>query len=427
MRGWAALAVVLAVALVVRLALVAEVSPRYQPAFDAADYDRHAHSIAAGDGYPDSVRVRGKPSAFRPPGYPYLLAGVYKVTGKRWTGGLVLAALLGTLIVLLLYLVAAWAFDRRVALVAAGLAAVFPPLVGLSASLLSEPLFVVIELGLVAAVLAYRRQPRIWPWAAAAGLLAGLGALTRANGLLLVVPAAIGVWTARPLLSRRAFAAPTAVVLVALVAVVPWTVRNTVVMDHFLPGTTQTGFALAGAYNDESRTDRETPARWHNPAGTRDYRPLYLKRGIDEVELDSDLRSKAVDYVGDHPGYVPKALWWNTLRLFDLAASNRDDATGLRHERGLTVAEDRIARYTGYAALALALAGIALLLRMPRGRRGPLFMWLVPPLMIVGAMFILGNARYRAPLDPFTVLLAAIALIAAWDLRPARLRPRPAR
>ena len=419
MRGRAALAVVLAVALVVRLALVAEVSPRYHPAFDAADYDRHAHSIAIGHGYPDSVRVRGQPTAFRPPGYPYLLATVYKTTGKRWSAGLVLAALLGTLIVLLLYVLAEWAFDRRVALVAAALAAVFPPLVALSASLLSEPLFVLIELGLVVAVLGYRRTSRIWPWALAAGALAGLGALTRANGLLLVIPAAIGVWTARPLLSRRALAAPAAVVVVALLAVVPWTVRNAVVMHHFLPGTTQTGFALAGAYDDESRTDRETPARWHNPAGTREYRPLYLKRGIDEVELDSQLRSKAVDYIGDHPGYVPKALWWNTLRVFDLAASNRDDARGLRRERGLTVTEDRIARFGGYAGLALALVGLVLLLRMPRGRRGPAFMWLVPPLMVVGAMFILGNARYRAPLDPFIVLLAAIAL--------ARLTPRPAR
>ncbi|HEY7621848.1 MAG TPA: hypothetical protein VH834_18885, partial [Solirubrobacteraceae bacterium] len=66
----------LALALVVRLGYVA-VTPGYQAVNDAHNYDVHARSIAAGHGF---ARIGSGPSgqtAFRPPGYPYFLAGVY--------------------------------------------------------------------------------------------------------------------------------------------------------------------------------------------------------------------------------------------------------------------------------------------------------------------------------------------------------------
>src|ERR1700749_3154038 len=70
----------LVLALALRLGYVAA-TPGYEAIDDAHNYDVHARSIAAGHGF---ARIGSGPSgqtAFRPPGFPYLLAGVYKVSG----------------------------------------------------------------------------------------------------------------------------------------------------------------------------------------------------------------------------------------------------------------------------------------------------------------------------------------------------------
>src|SRR5512133_2766632 len=70
----------LALTFALRLGYVAA-TPGYEAIDDAHNYDVHARSIAAGDGF---ARIGSGPSgqtAFRPPGYPYFLAGVYSVSG----------------------------------------------------------------------------------------------------------------------------------------------------------------------------------------------------------------------------------------------------------------------------------------------------------------------------------------------------------
>ena len=93
-------------------------------------------------------------------------------------------------------------------------------------------------------------------------MLAGLTCLTRANALVLLLPLGLAVWTVRPRWSVRALAAPALLVVLALLTVSPWTIRNAVVFDRFIPVSTQLGSALAGTYNDQARLDKENPASW---------------------------------------------------------------------------------------------------------------------------------------------------------------------
>ena len=53
-------------------------TPDYAIVHDARDYDVHARRSPAVTG---SRMPTGKPTAFRPPGYPYLLGGAYRVFG----------------------------------------------------------------------------------------------------------------------------------------------------------------------------------------------------------------------------------------------------------------------------------------------------------------------------------------------------------
>src|SRR4051794_14680607 len=68
-------------ALVLRL-LYVDATPAYVLRHDARDYELHAQSIAVGEGYSRHVAY-GRPTAFRPPGYPYFLAGVYRLAGAE--------------------------------------------------------------------------------------------------------------------------------------------------------------------------------------------------------------------------------------------------------------------------------------------------------------------------------------------------------
>ena len=96
-----------------------------------------------------------EPTAFRPPGYPIVLAGVHvvgdRLLGSRWTKARVANALLGTLAVALIGLVAAQLWSRRTALAAMAVLAVDLPLVLVGGSLMSDTLFVTLVLATVLA------------------------------------------------------------------------------------------------------------------------------------------------------------------------------------------------------------------------------------------------------------------------------------
>lgn len=414
---------IVVLALAARLAVVAA-DTGYLPEQDAWDYDRHARSIADGDGFPDSYYVADRgPSALRAPGYPYFLGGIYAITGDSVTVGRLGNTALGALAVFLVYLIARRVWSRRIGLLAAGLAAVFPPLVLLSRDLLSESLFIVFELGAVLCVLEFRRL-RAMRWAAAAGLLCGLAALTRNPGPALAVPVILGLWVVRPALSRPAVRAPALALLCMLLAILPWTVRNAIEFGRPIPITSGTGFALAGTYNEVSLRDDAHPGTWRTPRIVPEYTPLFATAGIDEGTLDATLRREAVSFAAAHPSYVAEVTGWNLLRMFEVADGSVVDLDGRPVvTRGIGSANLLVERLGIALAVVFAALGVFALARSrrraPRDPRrlsaGPLFLWLVPVLLILVSAPINGLPRQRTPIDPFLLILAAIGLTWLWD------------
>lgn len=236
-------------ALVIRVLWVA--ATHYTPAGDAVDYDRIAGSIADGHGYgPTVIAAPGTASAYRPPGYPYLLALVYKLSGNSWTAGRLLGAVLGALAVFALMMLADWLRDRPTAVAAGLIAAVYPPLLDSSAgALLSEALFVPAMLGTLLAAVAYRRSERRLAWAVAAGVLCGVAALTRGNGILLLIPLALALWMAPGAARRGRVVALTGAVVVLVLVLAPWTVRNFDALHGFVPISTELGPTAAAVYD----------------------------------------------------------------------------------------------------------------------------------------------------------------------------------
>lgn len=423
-------AAIVAVALILRLVVVAA-DDGYRPANDAFEYDYIARSIADGNGYPPTgYLLQGGPTAVRGPGYPYSLGTVYGLSGDSLTAGRLLGVALGGLSVLLLYLIAKRIWGRRVGLVTAALAAIFPPLVLLSRDLVSETLFIPLELAALLCVLNFRRSGGALRWAVAAGVLCGVAGLTRNTGFALALPVALGVWTARPLLKPASLTAPLLALACAALTIAPWIVRDANEFGRFVPVTTSAGFGSAGTYNEDSYRDPNSHGAWRNPQAVPTLTPLFATPGLDEAEVDARLRQKALDFAGQHPGYVAETSAWNLLRLFEIAGGSVVDAQGQAvADRGIGSATPTTERIGLAIVVILALIGVVAIAKSkpwrpdgpPRIPHGPLFLWLVPILMILIATPIAGLPRYRLPADPFLLILAAIGLTWAWDqARPAR-------
>lgn len=126
----------------------------------------------------------GSPELHYPPLFPMLFGGTWKLTGNPEIATDVWFVVAGALLVLPVYALAARAFDRRVAVSAALLAAVFP---GLTTSVLywgtmTEPVFALLVLSAAwLAQLAVERDD--WRRALAAGVLVGIAYLGRPEGV----------------------------------------------------------------------------------------------------------------------------------------------------------------------------------------------------------------------------------------------------
>jgi 4-amino-4-deoxy-L-arabinose transferase-like glycosyltransferase len=408
LRADRVLVALLLAALALRVVLVVA-TPDYQPFADALDYADHARSIAAGHGYPPTLYAQpGSPSALRPPVYPLLLGGAWALDGQD--GGRILAALLGMLTVLLVYLLARELADRRAARVAAALAAVFPPLVMLGAGFLSEQAFLPLMLGALLAAIRFRRDGAL-RWAPAAGALCGLAALTRPVGVALLMPVLIALWW-----PRRRWLAPLAALAVAALVIAPWTVRNAIQLHAFVPISTTAGPTAAGTYNDEANSPGPGYALWRPPQFVRAYAPLLHAR-LDEAELNGTLGRLSRSYAFHHPGYALEVTAYNALRLFDVGPGHTLATRTFYEEMGVPPSLRAVTTASAWIALALALAG-GVLLRRRFGFRHR-FVWLAPALLLAASVPITAGERFRAPVDPFLVVLAAVAVVTL----AARSRP----
>ena len=377
-RFWSALLAILILALVVRVAVVLT-TPDYRPQTDSADYDRIALSLAQHHSFPDSaLALTPTPTAFRGPLFPMALAGAYKLVGvasasSRWEAGRLLEALLGTIAVALIALIARRLWGSGVALLSGLVAAVYPPLVLVGSSLMSESLYIPLVLGAVLAALLQRDRGGGWRWALLSGALIGLLALTRANGIALVIPLAFLVWTQRPRWSWSSLRPP--LVLTASVAVTADPLDGAqlpclrrIRADHHRGGIRHGG-RVQRLHRSSNRLSGHVDAP--DPGDRADRRP----GPAPERGPDSPIVSTAWPSITStaHPAYLGKVVFWNTARLFGL--------TGTRFELSIAGSEAyprylvSLSVYSFWVLALLALLGILTgppggpvgLLGLPRG------------------------------------------------------------
>ena len=194
---------------------------------DEREYLALGRSVARGDGfhYPADEPSPGTAQRFgRAPGYPAFLAAlrVTEPVDRVPRRVQIAQACLGAIGIWLMAAIAGRAAGPRAAVTAAAIAAVYPPLVWIPAYALSETLFSTLALAAALALsMAFARTAAgIRAPLAAAGLITGAAILTRPAMLFFLPLGAIWMF-------RRKHAMEAAVfVLLAAVAVAPWTIRN---------------------------------------------------------------------------------------------------------------------------------------------------------------------------------------------------------
>jgi len=407
-----------AIAFAIRVAYIL-VYPQVGPLCpDCGVYDRVASNLVNGKGLIDgtSSGVAG-PSAVPEVGigpvYSTFLAGVYWVAGHRFVAVRVAQAVLGALIVPVMWRISAMAFGPAAARVCAWLVAVSPPLIAYTGMLLTENLSVALLVCSVWLLLVAVNRQRTG-WFLVGGVLMGSLILLREEmSLLLPAFVIVAAWKGRP---RPSPAQILAYILAAALCVGAWTVRNYVIFHKPI---------LVSAHGGETLwISAKGWSEWHfdDPAFQD------LVRGHDYVGRNDVLRQDAIRMISDAPARylalcvqrIPE-LWISSHTIYVRGLSDRYRSHWQRGAYGRLAVKVALLMFQ-VVMLGLAVCGLAVAFGSL-----PLAGWLMAlPIGIVTIVhfFLFSTPRYQIPVLPFVLAFAAVALAPALQGRALpRLRP----
>ncbi len=406
--------IIFLVALLLRLAVITfghtyRINPKGDHFQFGWEMGRIARSIASGEGFSSPTDLPTGPSAWAPPLYPYVLAGVFKIFGVYTAASawviLAFNSIFGALTCITIYRIGARTYSERAALAAAWTWAVFPYSIywpvrvvweaSLSAFLLSLVLLLILKMS--------DSSPRARDWALL-GVLWGAIALTN-TAMLSMLPLFLGWLLYR--LPRRGLQLRRAVLCLGVFAAImaPWLVRNRVVFGKFIFIRDNLPLELYVANNDRSNG---LWTRSEHPGNDSEARQHF--REIGELAFMQEKQRQFREFVREEPGKLTRFTFERGLYFWIGTPQNaqlgRYNLVALRHA-------------TFFIASALAFAGLWFTWR--DGRRGVfLFACL---LLLYPLPYCLVNPfpRYKHPIEPAMMLLIVYAL-ARWK----RTRPQPA-
>jgi 4-amino-4-deoxy-L-arabinose transferase-like glycosyltransferase len=359
---------------------------------DQVSYDALARSLLDGRGYSFTKNwypftPANTPTAHWSFLYPLYLAGTYAVTGYHpLAARLLQGAVGGALLCFLVYKIGRRVVNEDVGLVSAGLAAVYGYFIYYNVALMTETLFMVLVLLTLYLSIELKENPTPIGWVGL-GVSLGLASLLRQT-VLLFVPFLL-LWLFLELRARRIrwwyFALP---IVIILLSVTPWTIRNYLVYREFLLLNSNAGYALFASNNPNLGTD------WRNDEVVVPV-PEELA-GQNEAQLDRALTQKGIEYIRNDP---QRYLWLTlnkTLEYFKFWPSRESSRISNLN---------RVLSFGLYLPFML----LGLCLSFPRWRR---FVALYLFIVIHTGIHLLSwpAPRYRLPVDAVLMVFAGLAL-----------------
>ena len=385
------------VALLLRLAVIAightyRITPRRDHFQFGWEMGRLARAIASGHGFSSPTDLFTGPSAWAPPVYPYILAGVFKVFGVYTAGSawviLTFNSLFAALTCLTLYYIAEKIYGIAVARATAWTWAVFPYFLYWPTRVVWETSFTTFLLSLALLLTLRMAQPPSFRTCIVFGALWGLIILTNTSLVTLMLCCLIWLCYQWPRSPRRV----SGLLLCALTAtlvVTPWLVRNYKEFGRFLFVRDNLPLEMYEANNTESQglwTRAEHPG--NDPDAMRRFQELGEVRFMDEKKVE------VREFIREHPG---KFLWFTVKRAgyFWIAPPQATIVAGY---------DLMISRHVNFLLAALfAFAGLWLTIhnRVPGGFLLACFLLIYPlPYYLVNPF-----PRYKHPIEPVMLML----------------------
>ena len=360
---------------------------------DQVSYDALARSLLAGRGYSFTEKwypftPANTPTAHWSFIYPLYLAGIYAFTGYHpLAARLVQGTVGGALICFLVYLIGRRAVNENTGLVGAALAAIYGYFIYYDVALMTETFFIVFVLFSLYLSLELKEKPTRtrWIWL---GLALGMAGLLKQTVLLFVPFLLLWLfWELKKEGIRWWYFTVPVVVIILLIA--PWTIRNYLVYHQFLPLNSNAGYALFASNHPDLGTD------WRNDEVVVPV-PEELA-GQNEAELNRALTRKGIEFILADPD---RYLWLTldkTLEYFKFWPSS---------DSGPISNLNRVLSFGLYLPFML----LGLCLSFSRWRS---FVALYLFMVIHTGIHLLSwpAPRYRLPVDAVLMIFAGLALL----------------
>jgi 4-amino-4-deoxy-L-arabinose transferase-like glycosyltransferase len=360
---------------------------------DQVSYDALARSLLEGRGYSFTddwypFTPANTPTSHWSFIYPLYLAGTYAAMGYHPLVARLLQGVIGgALLCFLVYKIGRQVVNEDTGLVSAGLAAVYGYFIYYNVALMTETFFMILVLLTLYLSMELKEKPTLARWVLL-GLALGMASLLRQT-ILLFIPFLI-LWLFWELKKDGIlwwyFTIP---IIIIILFITPWTLRNYSVYHQFLLLNSNAGYALFASNNPDLGTD------WRNDAVVVPV-PEEL-RGQNEAQLDRALTKRGIEFILADP---ERYLWLSldkTLEYFWFWPSS--DSSRISNL-------NRVLSFGLY----LPFMVLGLILSVSRWRNFlPLYLFII---IHTGIHLLSWPApRYRLSVDAVSMVFAALALL----------------
>jgi 4-amino-4-deoxy-L-arabinose transferase-like glycosyltransferase len=407
------LLIILALGAILRFSLLWQLGARAPFIEDAKDYERLAIGILDTGSYVDEG---GNLTSLRPPLFPAVVAGLYRLFGRdNFLAVSAFHALLSLATTVVSYFLGRGVYSSRVGLFAAAAACFYPSLLAYNQLLLSETLFTFfVALGALLSVIVLQECGR--GASIALGLCLGLGALTRSvlwlfSPLLCLALALLGPRPRRARLSSSGLALASFALCIA-----PWVYRNTSVQKTLTFIDVMAGRnVMMGNYEytplDRSWATMEVATgerSWHRVLAA--HTPNYSE--LTQGQIDKTSMRYGVNFFLSHPWL---SLQRSIVKFFNFWQLERETLAGIRQgdygevSTGAWIVVALL--ICGSYATAVFSAIFGALVAPPENRLVHIMLmgWIAFPWMLHTLSF--AHSRYHLPFIPIVIVYSAAAVV----------------
>lgn len=366
---------------------------------------RIGRSLALGQGFSNPFSEITGPTAWEPPLYPLLIAGVFKLFGiYTHASALVLLSinsLFSALTCIPIFLISRRCFNEKLAVWTGWLWAVMPPVMYWCTRWVWETSLAALLLALIFWLsLDLEEENGLLPWIRF-GLLWGIAALANTSLLAFLPASGLWVWYRHWTRGKSALAEVTLSALVFVACVAPWLARNDRTLGIL---------SLRSNFGAELRIGNGPGAdgTWREYLHpTQNVYQMQLYRRMGEIAYVAERKHEAVAFIReDYPRFLGLSLkrfiyyWGGVPRLSEIPA-----LAPLKNSVFL-------------ASSVLAFCGLGLALRQARPGAA-LFLWLI---LLYPAVYyaVFPHPRYRHPIEPELGILMVYVISEARKRSPAR-------